>query len=308
MLLKLLGGLSRLRRADAPLGRLPDRTIQPRHTLIVAVTCEADGTPRSAPSRRQEGRQLRTPALFLVALALPATTYAQAGDLVTVDATHTVSDSTVTHKTIPLGGGSQRFFSKCSADCPAGYSVVGGGYSADSKQLTIRASQPWESSGQEGWAVTVEHAPGTNVGFNVFARCMRFTPTSPLAGSFVLRSALDDHTNKNAADYQVTISLNGTTIFSGNPGVDHGSPAGTVFTNFGDLRVSFDKTLLKDGQNILRVTLSGVASGDWFAWDYATIEGTKIESATRWGGYSQTGVDGVYGDETREWEFDWPST
>lgn len=183
--------------------------------------------------------QVRSYALLPILVCLPVAAYAQSGSLVTIDAWHMVSDSTVTLRTIPLGGGSERFFSKCSAGCPAGYAVVGGGYSANSPQLTIRAEEPWESSGQGGWAVTVEHPAGINVGLRVYARCMRTsggdTPPDPTPTGALL---FDDFSNSTVPQWV---------------GKNEGAHSGTVVTD-----------PLDSGNKVLRLT-DVVPAGDMFS-------------------------------------------
>jgi len=124
--------------------------------------------------------QVRMFALLPVLVFLPATAYAQSVDFVTIQARQEVNDTTPTRRTIPLRADVPvRLFTNGSAECPLGYTVVSGGYGTDSGKLTVRDTQPWEYSGQEGWFVTVEHAPGTDHWFNVYARCMRITSVGP---------------------------------------------------------------------------------------------------------------------------------
>ena len=117
--------------------------------------------------------------------------------------------------------------------------------------------------------------------------------------SLILCSTFDDHNYRNLTDYQLTIKLNGTQIYSSNPPLEHGKPWDRAFDNFKEFEIGFDKNLLKSGQNQLEISLSGVPSGDWICWDYFRVQGKQFESANTWSLYSPTGVDGVYGGKTK---------
>jgi len=113
------------------------------------------------------------------------------------------------------------------------------------------------------------------------------------------KSSFADSQEGNISDYIVTIKLNGKEIFKGNPQVERGMVSNGMLVNLRDFKVPFNESLLKDGQNSMEIGLYGVDSKYWFCWDYFTIGDVKIESQNRWGSYSSTGVDGVYGGENR---------
>jgi hypothetical protein len=95
------------------------------------------------------------------------------------------------------------------------------------------------------------------------------------AVQFVISGVLDDHYSVAKSNYSMTVHVNGTEVFSGEPGFVHGEPYGKVFTNWEELSVD------ANGEWSITIanTSTGIASTDWIAFDWIELRVALTEPA-----------------------------
>lgn len=90
-----------------------------------------------------------------------------------------------------------------------------------------------------------------------------------LRTQMVIRAVLDDHANMPVNGYSARITINGNVVHNGRLALEHGVPAGGIFTNWRDL--TFNITNLR---RVTRVTIentSTVGANDWIAFDWMDL-------------------------------------
>lgn len=90
-----------------------------------------------------------------------------------------------------------------------------------------------------------------------------------LRTQMVIRAVLDDHANMPVNGYSARITINDNVVHNGRLALEHGVPAGGVFTNWRDL--TFNITNLR---RVTRVTIentSTVGANDWIAFDWMDL-------------------------------------
>jgi hypothetical protein len=84
-----------------------------------------------------------------------------------------------------------------------------------------------------------------------------------------IRAVLDDHANVPVSRYSARITINGNVVHNGRVPLEHGIPAGGIFTNWREL--PFTVTTLR---RVTRVTIentSTAGSDDWMAFDWMEL-------------------------------------
>ena len=88
-------------------------------------------------------------------------------------------------------------------------------------------------------------------------------------GQVIIRAVLDDHANVPINRYSARITINGTVVHDGRLVLEHGTPAGGMFTNWRDLPFNIVNT-----RRTNRITIENTSSagaGDWIAFDWMEI-------------------------------------
>jgi len=90
-----------------------------------------------------------------------------------------------------------------------------------------------------------------------------------LRARITIRAVLDDHVNVPVNRYSARITINGNVVHDGRVPLEHGTPAGSVFTNWRDL--TFNITTLR---RITRVTIENTSTAgpnDWIGLDWMEV-------------------------------------
>lgn len=82
----------------------------------------------------------------------------------------------------------------------------------------------------------------------------------------VIRAVLDDHYNVPVSGYAARITVNGNVVHNGPVPLQHGVPAGGIFTNWSNL--TFNVSNLRRSNRIVIQNTSRVGPNDWIAIDW----------------------------------------
>lgn len=82
----------------------------------------------------------------------------------------------------------------------------------------------------------------------------------------VIRAVLDDHYNVPVSSYSARITVNGNVVHTGPVPLQHGVPAGGIFTNWSNL--TFNVSNLRRSNRIVIQNTSRVGPNDWIAIDW----------------------------------------
>lgn len=85
----------------------------------------------------------------------------------------------------------------------------------------------------------------------------------------IIRAVLDDHSNVPVNRYSARITVNGTVVHNGRVPLDHGTPAGGIFTNWRDL--SFNVANLRRVNRVTIQNTSTAGTDDWIAFDWMEL-------------------------------------
>ncbi len=85
----------------------------------------------------------------------------------------------------------------------------------------------------------------------------------------VIRAVLDDHSAVPVRQYSATISINGSTVHRGHVPLEHGRPAGQMFTNWSEL--AFNIPRLQRSNTVQIVNTSNTGESDWIGLDWMEI-------------------------------------
>lgn len=84
-----------------------------------------------------------------------------------------------------------------------------------------------------------------------------------------IRAVLDDHTSVPANRYSAKITINGVVVHNGRVPLDHGAPAGGMFTNWRELPFT-----IRNMRRVTRVTIDNTSTAgpdDWIGLDWMEI-------------------------------------
>jgi hypothetical protein len=84
-----------------------------------------------------------------------------------------------------------------------------------------------------------------------------------------IRTVLDDHANVPVNRYSARITINGNVVHDGRLPVEHGVPAGGIFTNWRDL--PFNVTNLRRSTRVTIENTSTAGTDDWIAFDWMEL-------------------------------------
>lgn len=90
-----------------------------------------------------------------------------------------------------------------------------------------------------------------------------------LRAQAVIRSVLDDHSSVPVNRYSARITINGNVVHDGRLNLEHGTPAGGIFTNWRDLNFNIPNL-----RRTNRITIENTSTGDandWIAFDWMEI-------------------------------------
>lgn len=90
-----------------------------------------------------------------------------------------------------------------------------------------------------------------------------------LRARIVIRAVLDDHFNVPVNQYSARITINGRVVHNGSVPLQHGSPAGGMFTNWRELTFS-----LPNQRRVNSVTIENTSStgpSDWLGFDWMEL-------------------------------------
>ncbi|MBP7176935.1 MAG: hypothetical protein KBA53_12075 [Thermoclostridium sp.] len=109
---------------------------------------------------------------------------------------------------------------------------------------------------------------GTQGSWTFESPAFLFVPGN-LRAQMIIRAVLDDHANVPVNGYSARITINGNVVHNGRLALQHGVPAGGIFTNWTEL--TFNITNLR---RVTRVTIentSTAGTNDWIALDWMYI-------------------------------------
>ena len=92
-----------------------------------------------------------------------------------------------------------------------------------------------------------------------------FVPGNQRA-QIIIRAVLDDHVNVPVNRYSARITINGNVVHNGRLSLEHGVPAGGIFTNWRELPFNI--------ANLRRVTIENTSTAgtdDWIAFDWMEL-------------------------------------
>lgn len=95
-----------------------------------------------------------------------------------------------------------------------------------------------------------------------------FVPGNQRA-TIVIRAVLDDHSNVPVNRYSARITINGSIVHNGRVNLEHGSPAGGMFTNWREL--TFNVPNLRRSTRVTIQNTSSAGQGDWIGLDWMEI-------------------------------------
>ncbi len=90
-----------------------------------------------------------------------------------------------------------------------------------------------------------------------------------LRARIIIRAVLDDHSNVPVNRYSARITINGTVVHNGRVPLEHGTPAGGIFTNWRELPFN-----ITNQRRVTRVTIENTSTtgpSDWIAFDWMEI-------------------------------------
>lgn len=90
-----------------------------------------------------------------------------------------------------------------------------------------------------------------------------------LRARIIIRAVLDDHSNVPVSRYSARITVNGNVVHDGRLGLEHGVPAGGIFTNWRDL--PFDMPNLRRVNRVTIENSSTAGANDWIAFDWMEL-------------------------------------
>jgi hypothetical protein len=85
----------------------------------------------------------------------------------------------------------------------------------------------------------------------------------------IIRAVLDDHYSVAVNRYSARITVNGDVVHNGPVPLQHGSPSGTMFTNWRELTFN-----IRDQKRVNRVTIentSATGPNDWIGFDWMEL-------------------------------------
>ena len=82
----------------------------------------------------------------------------------------------------------------------------------------------------------------------------------------ILRAVLDDHSAVSTSRYSAKIAVNGIVVHTGRLPLDHGVPAGTMFTNWRELRFNVGNFRRTNSVTVENTSTAGPE--DWIAFDW----------------------------------------
>ncbi len=85
----------------------------------------------------------------------------------------------------------------------------------------------------------------------------------------VIRAVLDDHSSVPVNRYSARITINGSVVHNGPVPLQHGVPAGGMFTNWRDL--TFNVPNLRRNNRVTIVNTSTAGPSDWMAFDWMEL-------------------------------------
>lgn len=90
-----------------------------------------------------------------------------------------------------------------------------------------------------------------------------------LRSQLIISAALDDHQNAPANRYSARITINGNVVHNGRLPLSHGTPAGGMFMNWGQL--TFPISNLRRVNRITIVNTSNASPDDWIGLDWMEL-------------------------------------
>jgi len=90
-----------------------------------------------------------------------------------------------------------------------------------------------------------------------------------LRTQLVIRAVLDDHSNVPVNRYSARITVNGNVVHNGRLPLEHGTPAGGIFSNWRDL--TFDIANIRRNNSIVIENTSTAGPNDWIAFDWMEL-------------------------------------
>ena len=90
-----------------------------------------------------------------------------------------------------------------------------------------------------------------------------------LRGQIVIRAVLDDHSSVPANRYSARITVNGNVVHNGRVPLQHGVPAGGIFTNWSEL--TFNIRTLRRPTRVTIQNTSNAGPNDWIGLDWMEV-------------------------------------
>ena len=90
-----------------------------------------------------------------------------------------------------------------------------------------------------------------------------------LRAQIIIRAVLDDHSNVPINRYSLRIRINGNIVHDGRVPLEHGSPAGVMFTNWREL--SFNIPNMRRATQVTIENTSTANPNDWIAFDWMQV-------------------------------------
>lgn len=90
-----------------------------------------------------------------------------------------------------------------------------------------------------------------------------------LRGQIIIRAVLDDHASVPVNRYSARITINGTVVHDGRLLLEHGTPAGGIFTNWRELPFN-----ITNQRRVNRVTIQNTSTAgldDWIGLDWMEL-------------------------------------
>jgi len=90
-----------------------------------------------------------------------------------------------------------------------------------------------------------------------------------LRARIIIRAVLDDHINVPVNRYSARITINGNVVHNGRVPLQHGSPAGSMFTNWRELTFN-----IRNQRRVNSVTIENTSStgpNDWIGFDWMEL-------------------------------------
>ena len=109
---------------------------------------------------------------------------------------------------------------------------------------------------------------GTQGSWTFESPAFLFVPGN-LRAQMIIRAVLDDHANVPVNRYSARITINGNVVHNGRLALQHGVPAGGIFTNWTELTYN-----IANLRRVTRITIentSTAGTNDWIALDWMYI-------------------------------------